>query len=65
METCSVVRTFQSVHETLWDTVAEKLSGLDKTNNSFHCQLILLLRFHFLSFYCIDPIGLDLLRAAT
>ena len=43
------------------DAAAQKsCRELDKTNNSFHCRLVLLF-----CFYCIDPIGLDLLGAAT
>ena len=33
---------------------------MDKTNNSFHCRLVLLFCFYCFSFYCIDPIRLDL-----
>ena len=31
----------------------------------FYCRLVLLFCFYCFSFYCINPIGLDLLRAAT
>ena len=43
---------------------SKELSRLDKTNNSFHCRLILLFCFYCLLLYCIDPVGLDL-GAAT
>ena len=40
--------------EMLGSSCSEELSRLDKTNNNFHCQLILLFCFYCFSFYCIQ-----------